>query len=165
MPNLTLIAVVARNRVIGRDNQLIWHLPEDLAHFKAVTAGHTVLMGRKTWESLPPRFRPLPGRRNIVLTRQADFRAEGAEVVASLPAALALTRPDEPVFVIGGADIYAQALPMADRLILTEVAEEAEGDALFPAFDRAGWRETARHPKTAEGGPAYAFVTYERIAG
>jgi len=162
MPKMTLIAAVARNRVIGRDNQLIWHLPEDMAYFKAATAGHTVLMGRKTWDSLPPRFRPLPGRRNIVLTRQSGFVAEGAETIDSLPTALEKMAAEEEVFVIGGADLYAQALPLARRLMLTEIEDEAEGDALFPPFSRQEWCETARQPGVSADGTRYAFVIYER---
>lgn len=162
MATLSLIAVVGRNRVIGRDNQLIWRLPEDMAHFKATTAGFSVLMGRKTWESLPPRFRPLPGRRNLVLTRQPDYDAAGAERVASLPAALAMTAAESKVFVIGGAELYAQALPLADELILTEVDDAPVGDAYFPAFDRSAWREAARDCHIAENGLPYAFVTYHR---
>lgn len=162
MPKITLIAAVARNRVIGCDNQLIWHLPEDMAYFKAVTAGHTVLMGRKTWDSLPPRFRPLPGRRNIVLTRQHAFAAEGAEVIDSLPTALQKMAADEAVFVIGGADLYAQALPLAERMMLTEVELEPQGDVLFPSFSRQEWRETSRKPGVSADGTRYAFVVYER---
>ncbi len=162
MPKITLIAAVARNRVIGCDNQLIWHLPEDMAYFKAVTAGHTVLMGRKTWDSLPSRFRPLPGRRNIVLTRQHGFVAEGAEVIDSLPMALQKMAADEMVFVIGGADLYAQALPLAERLMLTEIELEPQGDVFFPPFSRQDWRETSRQPGVSADGTHYAFVVYER---
>src|SRR6185369_10604295 len=111
MPEIVVIAAVAKNRVIGRDNQLIWNIPEDMAHFKALTAGHTVIMGRKTWESLPPRFRPLPGRRNIVVSRQADYAAPGGEVAGSLENALALASTADTAFVIGGEQIYALALP------------------------------------------------------
>jgi dihydrofolate reductase len=163
MPKIILIAAVAKNRVIGRDNQLVWQLPEDMQHFKALTHGHAVLMGRKTWESLPPRFRPLPGRRNIVVTRQGDYVAEGAEVAGSLPAALALAAEQETVFVIGGADIYDQALPLADNLEITEVDLEPEGDAWFPAIPAAEWQETARAPAVSQNGLGYAFVTYQRI--
>ncbi|MBS1198013.1 MAG: dihydrofolate reductase [Proteobacteria bacterium] len=162
MPKIILIAAVARNRVIGRDNQLIWHLPEDMAYFKAATAGHTVLMGRKTWDSLPPRFRPLPGRRNIVLTRQSDFIAEGAEIFDSLPAALVRMAADEVVFVIGGADLYAQTLSLAERLMLTEIELEPEGDALFPPVSQQDWRELERIPGLSADGTRFFFVTYGR---
>ena len=162
MPNLVLIAAVARNRVIGCDNRLIWHLPEDMAHFKAVTLGQTVLMGRKTWESLPSRFRPLPGRRNIVLSRAADYAVPGAERYASWPEALAKMKEDETVFVIGGAEIYTQAMAWASRLILTEIEGEPVGDALFPEVDFKVWMETGREQRISASGLAYAFVTYQR---
>lgn len=139
MAEIVIIAAVAKNRVIGRDNQLLWHIPEDMAHFKSLTAGHSVLMGRKTWESLPPRFRPLPGRRNIVISRQADYAAPGAEVAGSLDAGLALAAADACVFVIGGGEIYAQAMTLADRLELTEVDLEPAGDAWFPVLAAERW--------------------------
>lgn len=163
MPEIVLIAAIARNRVIGRDNQLLWNVPEDMAHFKALTQGHAVLMGRKTWESLPARFRPLPGRRNIIVSRQTGYAAPGAELAPSLDAALALVAGQETVFVIGGADIYRQALPLADRLELTELDLEPEGDAWFPVWDRNQWRETARQTQRSETGLGYAFVTWERV--
>jgi len=164
-PTLTVIAAIARNRVIGRDNRLPWHLPEDLKHFKALTTGHVVIMGRKTWESLPTGFRPLPGRRNIVVSRNRDYAAEGATVVASVAEALAAAAGTTEVFVIGGAELYAQALPVADRLQLTEIDADFAGDAWFPPFDRNLWRETGRESRRArdeDGGFAYAFVTYRR---
>ena len=161
MPHLTLIAVVGKNRVIGKDNQLIWRLPEDMAHFKAVTRGHAVLMGRKTWESLPPRFRPLPERRNLVLTRQTDFWPAGAEIAASPAEALQLLG-EQTVFVIGGAEIYAQCLPLAERLILTEVDEAATGDAFFPEYRNGEWQETERQRHVSATGLFYSFVTYQR---
>ena len=161
-PILSLIAAIARNGVIGIDNRLPWHLPADLRHFKELTTGHTVIMGRKTWESLPGKFRPLPGRRNIVVTRNAAFRAEGAVVAASLPAAMALAESGV-AFVIGGAELYAAALPLADRLDLTEIDEEFAGDTHFPERDPNQWRETAREAQADEAGPRHAFVSYERI--
>jgi dihydrofolate reductase len=160
-PLLTLIAAVASNRVIGIDNRLPWHLPEDLRHFKALTTGHAVIMGRKTWESLPEKFRPLPGRRNVVVTRNASYRAAGAEVVTSLPAALAAAGDGE-AFVIGGAELYAAALPLADRLQLTEIGAAFEGDSRFPVIDPGRWREAARESHRGESGLDYAFVCYER---
>lgn len=161
MTQLTLIAAVARDRVIGRDNQLLWHLPEDMRRFKALTTGNAVIMGRKTWESLPQKFRPLPQRRNIVVTRDAAYAAPGADVVTSLEAAVAAAF-DLPAFVIGGAQIYALALPLADRLELTEIDAAFDGDAHFPAFDAAAWREVARESRRADAGFDYAFVTYAR---
>lgn len=163
MPPLTLIAAVGANRAIGLDNHLLWHLPEDLAHFKAVTNGYPVLMGRRTWESLPPRFRPLPGRRNLVLSRSDDFAPPGAERAPSLADALVLAADEKTVFVIGGADLYAQCLPLAERLILTEVEDAPLADAFFPAFSPVEWRQTARERHVTATGLGYAFVTYQRI--
>jgi len=157
MSEVVIIAAVAKNRVIGRDNQLIWNIQEDMAHFKALTAGHTVVMGRKTWESLPPRFRPLPGRRNIVISRQADYAAPGAEVVNSLENALKLAASAALVFIIGGEQIYTQAMALADRLEITEVDLEPEGDAWFPEIAAVNWEKTAKTE-----GSGYAFVTYQK---
>jgi dihydrofolate reductase len=162
MPEIILIAAVAKNRVIGRDNQLIWNIPEDMAHFKALTQGHTVLMGRKTWESLPPRFRPLPGRRNIVVSRQADYPAAGAKVVASLEAGFAQLAPQEKVFVIGGAEIYSQSLPYAGQMELTEVDLEPEGDAWFPAFAGDEWEIAECREFVSSTGTTGAFLSYRR---
>ena len=158
---LTLIAAVARNGVIGVDNRLPWHLPADLRHFRALTLGRTVIMGRKTWESLPAKFRPLPGRQNIVVTRNSGYRTEGAVVVTSLPAAFAASQSDE-AFVIGGAELYTTSLPLADRLQLTEIDAAFDGDTHFPAINPREWRETAREAHRDDAGPGYAFVTYER---
>ena len=158
---LTLIAAIARNGVIGVDNRLPWRLRADLKHFKALTLGHTVIMGRKTWDSLPARFRPLPGRRNIVVTRDGSYRAEGATVANSLPAAVIEADGGE-AFVIGGAELYAAALPLADRLQLTEIDAAFEGDTHFPAIDHDQWRETTRETHRDEAGFDYAFVSYQR---
>lgn len=160
-PILTLIAAVARNGVIGIDNRLPWRLPADLKRFKALTLGHAVIMGRKTWESLPAGFRPLPGRRNIVVTRDAGYHAKGAAVATSLPGAVAAAESGE-AFVIGGAELYAAALPLADRLQLTEIDAAFEGDTWFPAIDPRHWRETARETHHDAAGFGYAFVTYRR---
>ena len=157
MSEIVIIAAVARNRVIGKDNRLLWNIPEDMAHFKALTTGHTVVMGRKTWESLPPRFRPLPGRRNIVITRQTDYAAPGAEVVNSLEVALKLASTAATVFVIGGEQIYSQALAVADRLEITEVDLEPQGDTWFPEIAAVDWERTAKSE-----GNGFAFVTYRR---
>jgi dihydrofolate reductase len=157
---IVIIAAVARNRVIGKDNRLLWNIPEDMAHFKALTSGHTVIMGRKTWESLPPRFRPLPGRRNIVISRQADYAAPGAELVDSLENALNMSSTEATVFIIGGEQIYRQAMTVADRLEITEVDLEPEGDAWFPEIAAVDWKQTAR-----AAGNGFAFVTYRNWAG
>lgn len=160
-PGLTLIAAVARNGVIGRDNCLPWHLPADLKHFKALTTGHAVIMGRKTWESLPEKFRPLPGRQNIVVTRNAGYAATGATVANSLADAVAAANGSE-AFVIGGAELYQAALPLADRLELTEISRDYEGDTFFPARDATQWREMAREAQLDDTGLGYAFVSYAR---
>ena len=159
-PEIILIAAVARNGVIGRDNALPWRLKSDLVHFKATTTGHPVLMGRKTWESLG---RPLPGRRNLVVTRAAGYTAPGAEVFDSPEAALAATAGGK-VFVIGGAEIYRQLLDRADALNLTEVDATVTGDAFFPDFSRTRFIETHResHGADEHNQFPYAFVEYRR---
>jgi dihydrofolate reductase len=158
---ISLIAAVARNGVIGRDGRIPWHIPGDLPRFKRITMGHPVIMGRRTWQSLG---RPLPGRRNIVVSRTPGYKAEGAEVFRSLDEAFAACAGAAEVFVIGGTEVYREALARADRLLLTEIDADIEGDATFPAFDRAAWRETAREPHAAGTGTLfpYAYVTYER---
>lgn len=163
-PHLVLIAIVARNGAIGKNNELLFRLPEDLKHFKRATLGHPVIMGRKTWDSLPARNRPLPGRINIVVTRNTTWRAEGAIVVHSLEEALTRLPEAETAFVIGGAELYHAALPLADTLVLTEVDQEAAGDVHFPAWARNEYEEVARETHHA-GEPNhfnYAFVTYQR---
>lgn len=163
MSIVTLVAGVARDGAIGRDNALLWRLPEDMARFKALTLGHPVIMGRKTWDSLPAKFRPLPGRRNIVLSRQQDLTLDGAEVFASLETALAACADAPVVDVIGGAQIYAEALPLADRLELTEVdADYPDADSFFPAWNAQAFTEIAREAKTSADGLGFAFVTYQR---
>jgi dihydrofolate reductase len=156
---LGLIYATARNGVIGKQGALPWHLPEDMAHFKRLTAGCPVIMGRKTWDSLPPRFRPLPGRRNIVVTRQAAWHAEGAERAASLPAALALCANAERAWVIGGAEIYAQALPFSHVAQVTLIDADFEGDAHAPQLG-PDWREVGRERHTSASGLAFQFIEY-----
>lgn len=154
MTRISLIAAVARNGVIGRDGGMPWHLPEELRHFKATTMGHTLVMGRRTFEGIG---RPLPGRRTIVLTRDRDWHHADVEVAHTFPEALALAGPADEVYVAGGAQVYAEALPYAHRVVLTEVDAEPEGDTCFPDWDRSGWREESREP--AEG---WTRVVYER---
>ena len=162
-PQLALIAALDRQRAIGRDGGLLWQEREDQRHFRALTMGCPVIMGRKTWDSLPARFRPLPGRRNIVVTRNAAWQAEGAEPAASLDNALALTGHVPKVFVIGGAELYALALPHADELALTEIDRRFDAaDAHFPAFDRTHFVEVARDSRSGADGTPFAFVTYRR---
>jgi dihydrofolate reductase len=163
VPKISLIAGVASNGAIGQANQLLWRLPADLARFKALTLGHAVIMGRKTWDSLPAKFRPLPGRRNLVLTRNSDVQLTGAEQFSSLEAALLACAGQDRVFVIGGAEIYALALPLADRLELTEVEQAyPDADSFFPSWDRAAYRQVIREPGLGPEGLHYAFVTYQR---
>ncbi len=156
-PEIVIIAAVASNGVIGKDNRLLWNIPEDMAHFKTLTSGQTVIMGRKTWESLPERFRPLPKRRNIVISRQPDYIAPGAEVTGSLEIALNSASTAERVFIIGGEQIYRQATPLADRLEITEVDLAPEGDAWFPEIAAVDWE---KQPISA--GDGYRFITCRR---
>ena len=158
---LALIAAVADNGVIGADNRLPWRLPADLRRFRELTLGHTVIMGRRTWESLP---HALPGRQNIVVSRRRPYVADGVEVVASLDEALARASLPPPAYCIGGGELYREALSRATRLYVTEVHGTYEGDTTFPAIDRAEWRESARDAFAgdASGTPAYSFVTYDR---
>jgi len=153
---------VARNGVIGVDNRLPWRLPEDMKRFRALTTGHSVIMGRRTWESIG---KPLPGRQNIVVTRSNRVAVDGVEVERSLDTALARVRLPEPAFVIGGESLYREALPRAALLYLTEIDRDFEGDARFPDFDRSLWRETERTgPRALDdpGGFTYYFAAYER---
>ena len=161
-PRICLIAALAANRVIGRNNALPWHLPADLKRFKALTTGHPVLMGRKTHESIG---KPLPGRRNLIITRNRDYSAAGCEVVHSLDDAIAACRGDREVFIIGGAELYRESLPRAHCLEFTEIRAEFEGDAWFPEISMAQWRETGREIHADEPGISfrYDFVRYERI--
>ena len=156
----------AANGVIGLNNQMPWHLPEDLAHFKRSTLGCPVLMGRKTWESIPAKIRPLPGRANLVLTRQIDWRAEGAHVVHSLAEGITLALAHCPegkdLWVMGGADIYAQAVAIADEAVVTEIEQDFAGDAYAPSLDGT-WHETTRDSHTAASGLKFSFVTYQRL--
>ncbi|MFC5460695.1 dihydrofolate reductase [Massilia niabensis] len=159
MTQLTLVVAIDAQRGIGVDNKLPWHLPEDLAHFKRVTLGRPMIMGRKTFDSIG---RPLPGRRNIVVTRNADWRHEGVEAVTSLEAAIAMVGEEE-ASIIGGAQVFEAALPLADRMIVTEIDHTFACDTFFPAIDPAVWREAARERHRSEtNGFDYAYVTYVR---
>lgn len=166
---IALIWAMSENRVIGRDNQLPWYLPNDLQYFKRVTSGKPVIMGRKTYDSIG---KPLPNRTNIIITRDPNYQAEGCQVVHSLDDAISLAQAQvaagggDEVIVMGGAEIYAQALPLADRLYVTLVHAHVAGDAEFPAIDFDAWREIARQDYSAEGPNPYdySFVVYERPA-
>jgi dihydrofolate reductase len=161
---LHLIYARAANGAIGKDGVMPWHLPEDLAHFKRTTLGCPVVMGRKTWESLPVRFRPLPGRTNVVVTRQRDWLAEGAKVAHSLDEAIRLCGDAADAWIIGGADIYAQALPLASTAVVTEIEASYEGDTFAPQFGPE-WKETARERHVSSTGLKFSFVTYTNTAG
>jgi len=160
-PEIVIVAALARNGVIGRDNGLPWRLKADLQHFRALTMGHPILMGRNTWESLG---RPLPGRRNMVVTRDPQFRADGAETFASPEAAIAAAADAERIFVIGGAQLYANMLARAERLVLTEVWADVEGDAHFPMLDRDDFIEERRDSRQADADNEFDFdfVEYRR---
>ena len=159
---VALVAAVARGGVIGRDGGIPWRLPADMARFRDLTMGHPVIMGRRTWETLPDGFRPLPGRGNVVVTRNPDWSAQGADRAASVEDALELLESEPRVFVIGGGEVYAAALPYADELILTEIDADIDGDTTFPQWDRDAFAERAREEHTAEDGTPFAFVTYVR---
>jgi dihydrofolate reductase len=160
-PLVSLVAAVARNGAIGRDNQLLCRISEDLKFFKRTTLGAPIVMGRKTWDSIG---RPLPGRRNVVVTRNPAWHADGAERAGSLRDALLRLHDATKVFVIGGGEIYAQALPLADELVLTEIDADFDADAFFPAWDRSQFVAEASDWQTSEGGHRYRWVTYRRRA-
>jgi dihydrofolate reductase len=157
-PRVYLVAAVAANGIIGAKGQLPWHLPEDLKHFQKLTLGHPVIMGRRTWESLR---KPLAGRDNIVVTRTAAYQAPGAAVASSLAAALALCAGEPVAFVIGGSQLFAESLPTAAGLVMTEIHRDFAGDTRFPGYDRSKWRETQREAHTAGDGMRFDFVLYE----
>jgi dihydrofolate reductase len=159
---VSLVAAVARGGVIGRDGGLPWHLPEDLAHFRGATMGHPVVMGRRTWESLPDRFRPLPGRRNVVVTRNPAWNADGAERAASVDDAFQVLADEERVSVIGGGEVFAAALPRADELVLTEIDIDVRGDTVFPEWSRNDFIEVSREAHLSDDGVPFAFATYRR---
>ncbi len=160
-PFVSAVVAAAENNAIGRDNQLLWHLPNDLRFFKHTTTGHAIIMGRKTYESVG---RPLPNRRNIIVTRQAGYTAEGADVVHSLAAALESCAAAEHVFVVGGAEIYQQALPVTDRVYLTRVHVSLPGDSFFPQLDEQDWKLVSEdhHPADNRHAYGYTFMIYER---
>ena len=157
---ITLVVATAKNGCIGINNDMPWHIPEDFAFFKTYTSGKPVVMGRKTWESLPKK--PLPNRRNIVISRQADYAAEGAEVVGNLQAAFALCADAPEIIVMGGAQIYAEALPLASDLRITEVDLSVDGDAYFPSIDASTWQEVEREAHVSAKGLAFSFVHYQQ---
>ncbi len=163
---ISLIAALTKNRVIGKDNDLPWRLPDDMKYFMKTTTGHHVVMGRKNYDSLPEKFKPLPSRTNIVVTRQSGFTASGCRVVNSIEEGIDIAKKnnEHEVFIIGGAQIYRQALPMADYLYLTEIQGEIDGDTFFPEIDKSNWTEFSRkpHPKDDKHRFAFDFVIYKR---
>lgn len=161
MTRLSIIVAMARNRTIGVNNTLPWRCPEDLKHFKALTMGHHIVMGRKTFDSIG---KPLPGRTTVVVTRNPDFKIEGAIIAHSLEQAIAACAGDDEIFVVGGAELYVQAMPLVDTLYITEIQRDVEGDAHFPEFNRSEWQEVSRetrHQETPEP-LEYHFVKYRR---
>ena len=157
---VSAIVAISENHVIGKDNKLLWHLPGDLRHFKEITTGHTIIMGRKTFESVG---KPLPKRRNIIITRQ-DIKIEGCEIVNSIEAALSLAKDEQEVFITGGAEIYKQSLHLTDRIYLTIVHKKFEGDSFFPEIDKQEWKEVFRddHQADEKNSLPYSFITLER---
>ncbi len=160
MSTVSIIAAIAANGVIGRNNDLPWHLPEDLKRFRALTMGHHIIMGRKTYESLG---RLLPGRTTVIVSRNVDYRVEGAIVVPTLAQAIAACHDDPEVFVIGGAQLYRDALPVADKLYLTELQDSFEGDVRFPEYDRTGWQQELREEHVSAQELEFSYANYRRI--
>jgi dihydrofolate reductase len=163
---ISIIAALSQNHVIGRNNALPWHLPDDMKHFMQTTQGHYVIMGRKNYQSIPEKFRPLPNRVNIVVTRQRDFDAPGCHVVHSLSEAISLAKAagQKGIFLIGGSEIYQEGINLADRMFLTEIKAEIEGDVYFPTFKKSEWREISRQYHACDDRHLFAFdfVLYER---
>lgn len=163
---ISMIAAVAANKVIGKDNDLVWSLPDDMKFFMTKTSGHNIILGRKNYESLPKKYRPLPNRVNIIMTRNSDYKAEGAVIVSSLPEAINIAEEngEEEVFIIGGGEIYKLGLEVADTMYITEIKSEFDGDAFFPEYDANLWQEVARvpHAKDERHNHEFDFVTYER---
>lgn len=159
MTQLSTIVAIANNRVIGINNTLPWHLPEDLKRFRALTTGHHIIMGRKTYESLG---RLLPGRTTVIVTRNQDYKVAGALVANSLQDAIAQSKGDDEAFLIGGAELYQDGLKWSDKLYITEIDLDVAGDAYFPEFDRSDWQEIAREAHVSEKGLKFSYVTYQR---
>ena len=163
---ISMIAAVAKNKVIGKDNDLIWRLPDDMKYFMETTKDHFVIMGRKNYESIPHKFRPLPFRTNIIVTRQSDYKADDCLIVDSIEKAIDYSKEQgqEEVFIIGGGQIYAQSLELANKLYITEIKEKFDGDTYFPTYDKCAWEEVSRipHDKDDRHNHEFDFVTYDR---
>ncbi|MCB4812236.1 dihydrofolate reductase [Methylovorus menthalis] len=160
MPKLSLIVAIAHDGVIGVNNTLPWHLPEDLKRFRALTMGHHIIMGRKTYESLN---RLLPGRTTVIVTRNADYRVEGARIVSSLQDAISQSAGDDEVFLIGGAELYREGLAQSDRLYITEIEASFSGDAFFPTIDYSQWKQVEEERHVSVNGLIYRYLTYDRL--
>ncbi|XOV93933.1 MAG: dihydrofolate reductase [Bacteroidota bacterium] len=164
--NISMIAAMGENRVIGKDNDIPWHLPDDFRYFKETTSGHHVIMGRKNWESLQQQFQPLPNRPNVVVTRNLDYVARGAQTVSSLEKALEIAREagESEAFIIGGGEIYRMGLSLSNKIYLTEIQGSFDGQVTFPEFSKDEWKETSRihHPVDAKHKYAFDFVIYEK---
>jgi len=164
-PLVSFVVAMDRNRLIGKGSGLPWRLPDEIRRFKAITMGHPVLMGRKTFETIPQKFRPLPGRTNIILTRQKGYEAPGCIVVHSMEEALSAVSPEEELMVIGGSQLFNALLPVVDRLYLTEIDGQYEGDVYFPELDMTQWSEVAReeHPRDDRHDSSFVFLMLDRI--
>tara|TARA_Y100001935_G_scaffold146585_1_gene121151 strand:+ start:1122 stop:1628 length:507 start_codon:yes stop_codon:yes gene_type:complete len=166
MKNVSLIVAVSKNQVIGRNNKLAWNLPNDMKYFSDMTKGHSVIMGRKNWESIPPKFRPLPKRENIIITRNSDYKANNAIVVSSVEEAIKSSRSntDEEVFIIGGGEIYKEGFKYIDKLYITEIDAIIKGNTFFPEWDKKDWVEISRihHPKDSRHEFKFDYVIYKK---
>tara|TARA_B100000900_G_scaffold175810_2_gene149152 strand:- start:1100 stop:1606 length:507 start_codon:yes stop_codon:yes gene_type:complete len=166
MKNISLIVAVSQNGVIGKDNQLAWHLPDDMKYFSNMTKGHSIIMGRKNWESIPTKYRPLPERKNIVITRNKNFKSKEAFVVNSIEQAIDISRTDEDeeVFIIGGGEIYKLGLEYVDKIYITEIYAEIEGNTFFPKWEKDDWIEISRisHPKDEKHKYSFDYIIYKK---
>ena len=164
MKNISLIVAVTKNMVIGKDNKLTWHLPDDMNYFSNMTKGHSIIMGRKNWESIPEKYRPLPGRKNIVVTRNKEFQDNGATVVNSIEKAIEVSRAseDEEIFIIGGGEIYKLGFKYIDKLYITEIYAEVDGNTYFPEWNKKDWKEISRisHPSDEKHEYSFDYVIY-----
>ncbi|MEC7851219.1 MAG: dihydrofolate reductase [Bacteroidota bacterium] len=164
MKNISLIVAVTKNMVIGKDNKLAWHLPDDMNYFSNMTKGHSIIMGRKNWESIPEKYRPLPGRKNIVVTRNKGFQDNGATVVNSIEKAIEVSRAseDEEIFIIGGGEIYKLGFKYVDKLYITEIYAEVDGNTYFPEWNKKDWKEISRisHPSDEKHEYSFDYVIY-----
>lgn len=167
MKNISMIVAVSDNQVIGKNNTLAWHLPDDMNYFSNMTKGHSVIMGRKNWESIPSKYRPLPNRKNIVITRNSDFIEKKCDTVNSIEDAITISRnnDEDEVFIIGGGEIYRLGFSFIDKLYITEVKAEVDGDTFFPSWDKSNWKEISRikHPIDNKHSYEFDYVIYKKI--